>query len=316
MLIMSLTKKKIKRICIILPNTSYPLLQLQSGLLTALEAYSQLYRFFPYQYCLFTLEDDFKNGVSDLFKRFATELYDIIFTIGTTCTQLVKTVCMMRRISTPVVFGGVLDPELVFLATRSTPLITGVKATAYNYYEHQIEILVMLVPQVKKVAILQDRVAASGSEVYAAQRIIELLARHGIDGQEVVIDDMNTWQTIITPYVPTIDLIIVLRRSIFMSRFQEIVRLACEQHVPIYSCDLSAVYRGAAIGFGDFDYKIGIEIVKKALPLLVEGGPSHDIPVSTVPWEGKVIINTAATQRQNLVINAGYAESMHSISFI
>jgi ABC-type uncharacterized transport system substrate-binding protein len=315
MLLTVRAKKKMKRMFIVLPNTSYLLLQLQSGLLTALEAYSQIYGFFPYQYCIFTLEDDFKNGITDLSHRLSTESYDIIFTVGTQCTQIVKTLFMKVRISTPIIFGGVLHPEQIFLTTKSLPLVAGVKAEPTRY-DRQIEMLLMLTQRIKKVLILQSNTATTRSELYAGQKIITLLAQHGIHGYEAVVDDMKTFQTVVNPYVSGIDLILMLRRNIFMSHIRMVVELSHERGIPLYSSDLSSVYKGATLGFSDFDYRIGFEMVKKSLPFLVKGGHTFHTGISLMPWEEKVIINEAVAKRHNFIIDKDYAESIPDVSFI
>jgi putative ABC transport system substrate-binding protein len=131
------------------------------------------------------------NGNKTLQRSQAEEIaqqnYDLVFTIGASCTQLMKELTSKKNIHTPVVFSAVDDPVgmgIVASLTSSKNNMTGVIETAD--YPQQLAVLAALKPTTRTMLLVYDPTHGTGLDK-DKQQLEELAATYGISLKAVAV---------------------------------------------------------------------------------------------------------------------------------
>jgi putative ABC transport system substrate-binding protein len=105
----------------------------------------------------------------------------------------------------------------------------------------------------------------------------------------------------VTPFLCNSQAILFFKDNTVVSGLDVLVKLCNKQGIPLLASDLDSVDRGAALGFGVFEYDFGAEGAKKALLILKEGRAPSTVP--TTPCDDfKLRVNASAFAKQGLQI--------------
>ena len=253
------------------------------------------------------------------------ESCDLIVTTGSWITQ--ETRNHLDTLSNPPahIFCGVIDPVglgIVDSLDRPGRQVSGVATVQFDF-GLQVDMLKALRPELKSLAILCGAVSGNtGISNLVARQIerfsTECKARHV---KVVVIKLIKT--TEIEPLIRAardehdIGVACVLN-DLFISANLERLIAACEAvGVPLCTNELSSVYHGVAIGFGEHGGVYGMHAASLAYDLLVHNHSLAVTPVIVPPIQPSMRYNYDAMQAQGLILatNTKHLLSMVSVFF-
>lgn len=246
------------------------------------------------------------NGNKTLLRAQAEEIvhhhYDLIFTIGAGCTQLIKELTTKKHIMTPVVFSAVEDPVtmgIINSLTSSGNNLTGIIERA-NYRE-QIAVLTTLKPTTRSILLVYDPSHGTGLEK-DRNELERIAATYGISLPSVAIYSTGELQQKVEGLLHNVDVVLVLRDNTIVSALDALVKLCNRYGVTLYVSDLNSGEKGAALAYGFVEQDFGIQSAHKALAILEQQMTPSAIAITSLGGY-KALINTSTMQQQNLLIN-------------
>jgi putative ABC transport system substrate-binding protein len=264
------SKEEKNRIAILTPVTHPSLEQIETAFKQKIETeYPGKYKFVTYN----------AQGNKSLMRGEVEEIleknYDLVFTIGTSASQMVKEVFSKKGAKRPVVFTCVNDP-LGFEIHGS--FITGVKEMID--YEKEIDLVIQERPDIKRVllvfnpmepGLLKDK--KSLEEIFEAKKL-ELIAVEVFQTNEILKK--------VEPLVKEVDAILVLKDNTVIRGIEALIKVGNKNQIPLIASDLDSPDLGAAFAYGVEEKEFGLEGAKKALEILEEHKDPSSIPVTSV----------------------------------
>jgi putative ABC transport system substrate-binding protein len=218
--------------------------------------------------------------------------YDLLFTIGTTASQMATEVFAKKGIALPIVFTCVNDPEGFRISGNN---VTGVQEML-NFRE-ELAALLKYKPTIKKVLLVYNP-AEPGLQ--KDQREVEkILKEHEIGLSTVETFQTNEIKAKVTPFLGEADAVIVLKDNTVVSGLDALIKLCDKHRIPLMASDLDSPSKGAAFGYGVHEREFGVEGAKKALQILKEKIAPHEIPVTPL-GNFSLKINEEAAKRQGI----------------
>jgi len=219
---------------------------------------------------------------------------DLVFTLGTSASQMAKEVFVKKGIVTPIVFTCVNDPVGFKIVGDS---ITGV--VEMLHFDAELEALLSYKPEIKKLLVVYNP-AEPGLQKDIPE-IQRLLKGKGIELVTLEVYQTNELLSKVSNAMPTVDAVVVLKDNTVVSALDVLVKLCDSFKVPLMASDLDSPDRGAAFGYGVYEVAFGQEAAKKASQILFSGISPKAIPVTPVS-EFHLRVNEAAAKRQGIVL--------------
>lgn len=240
------------------------------------------------------------NGNKLLMKSLAEEIVynnvDLGFTIGTSASVMLKECATKQQSTMPIVFCAIDDPQKFNLVGD---YVTG--ATEKTDYEKQITLLLKVMPNIKKIALVYD--PSQGSGLQKDKELLEkILKTKKISLQSIEIQSMSEIKQKVQGFMKNIDLVMILKDHTAVSGLDSLINLCNRYKKPLFASDLNSGQKGAALAFGILEYDSGVEAAQKALEILEHGKKPGEIPVSSV-WRLTMHINKNEAEKQGLIIN-------------
>lgn len=231
-------------------------------------------------------------------EEIAHKNYSLIFTIGTSASQMTAEVLKNKRIKTPIVFTCVNDPlHFNIVSSEESPgeNVTGVKEMLH--FEEELAALLQYKPTIKNILLVYNPTEPG---LQKDQKAIEQILKN----QQIYLQTVETFQTNellakVSPFISSADALIVLKDNTVISGLDVLIKLCNNHHIPLMASDLDSPDRGAAFGYGVYEIDFGIEGAHKALQILEKGVNPGDIPVTPVS-EFTLRINSEAAQKQGI----------------
>ncbi|MBP6870198.1 ABC transporter substrate-binding protein [Candidatus Babeliales bacterium] len=240
------------------------------------------------------------NGNKVLMQAQAQEIlqknYDLVFTIATSPSVVIKDLCFKQHNKIPVVFTAVDDPEKLDL---QGPNITGV--VDHADYAQQLNLLVEIQPSIKKMLLVYDQSQSSGFKK-DTQQIRDILQSKGIALQFVEILTIADIQQKVMAFIQNVDCVMVLKDNTVVSGIDSLIKLCDQYEVTLLASDLNSGEKGAALAYGIYEAESGIQAAHQAKLILEEGKLPSQVPVASVK-NMKMKINCKHALLQGLHIN-------------
>ncbi len=251
--------------------------------------------------CLFTTYN--ANGNQTLLHAQAEEMvqsdYNLIFTVGTTCTQTVYELCKKKQKNTPVVFSAVDNPDkigIVHSLASSHNNMTGVISDPE--YEKQLDYLFMLRPTTKQVLLAYD--PSQGVAKQEEKKIIEhIIQKHGAALTGVEIYQPQEIAQKVAPFMNTIDAILILKDHAVVAGVESLISLCNKYGVTLYVSDQHSAEKDAALAFDITEADYGSRAADQALVILQHHKKPTDIPTYCIK-DQHLYINTKTMKLQGL----------------
>lgn len=280
-------------IAILTPVTHPSLEQIEKGFKEEIEAlHPGKYRFTTYN------AQGNKTLMRSEIEEISNKEFALVFTIGTSASQMTKEVFEMKQLEIPIVFTCVNDPVgFNIIVSEESPggHVTGVKEMLR--FEEELAALLKLKPEIKKVMLVYNPMEP-GLQKDQAQ-VERILKENNISLKTVEVFQTNEMLAKVSPFVSQMDALIVLKDNTVVSGLEVLVKICDRHQVPLMASDLDSPDRGAAFGFGVHEIDFGIEGARKAHQILVEGEKPGNIPVTPIS-NFTLRVNTEAAKKQGV----------------
>ena len=277
------TEKK-KRIAILTPASHVSLEKVEKGFIETLEKGSHFYEFVTYN----------AQGNKTLMRSEVEEIcksnFDLLLTIGTSTTQIATEVFLKKGITTPILFTAVNMNE-DFVGNN----VTGVKEILK--LDEEINALISLKPNLSKLLLVYNPAEPGLKKDH--EEISNILKDKNISLQVVEVFQTNEIKSKVYPFMDGMDALIILKDNTVVSGVEILSKLCNEKQIPLMASDLDSPDRGAAFGFGVYEYDFGVEAALKAIQILEKGINPKEIPITPVS-NFKLSINREAAAKQGL----------------
>lgn len=240
------------------------------------------------------------NGNRILMNALAQEIResncDLIVTLGVGCTLIVKELCTKYNCTIPQVFCAVDGPLVQSLAGNT---ITGV--TEKTDYFNQIQLLLLIKPSLKTIALVYDPSHGSGLE--KDKNEIESILKHKkIRLQAIEIQSAAEIQQKVSHCMNSADAVLILKDNTTVSGLDSLINLCKRYQIPLVASDLNSGNKGAVLSYGITEYDSGVEAAKKALLILEQNKMPNQLPVSAV--ETLIMqVNISQLSTQGIALN-------------
>ncbi|MEN9654606.1 MAG: hypothetical protein RL235_718 [Chlamydiota bacterium] len=224
----------------------------------------------------------------------ASDDYALVFTIGTSASQMTAEVFEKRKVDTPIVFAAVDNPERVHLDGKHA---TGIRESVD--FNGELDFVKAHQPDLKSLLVVYNPMEVGRSE--DADLLQAIGKAKGIDVTPVEIFQSSEMKTRVLPYIHQADGVIVLRDNTVVSGLDPLIRLCNDAHIPLIASDLDSPDRGAAMGYGVYEEDFGIEGAGKALRILEEHVAPEEIPITALT-QFSTKINPDAAIKQGVQI--------------
>lgn len=223
---------------------------------------------------------------SQIAQKFIGSHPDILVGIGTAASQAL--VAENRPHQIPVVFSSVTDPlkaRLLNNLNHPEGSVTGVS----NYIEvsKSLEFFKAILPKLSKLGVIYNP-----GEVNSVTLLEETKIKALDFGITVVTATANNSAEISTAtrrLVSEVDALFINNDNTALSAFESIVKIANQNHVPVFVSDTNLIKQGALAAFGPNQYFLGRQTGKMILSIL-NGKKIQEIPVE-FPDKTEAIIN-------------------------
>lgn len=282
-------------IAILTPITHPSLEQIETGFKETMEKeHPGQYRFVTYN------AQGNKTLMRSEIEEIAQKDYALLFTIGTSASQMAAEVFAKKKLKTPIVFTCVNDPVTFHIvASEKMPggHITGVKEVLH--FEEELAALLKYKPSIHKILLVYNP-AEPGLEK-DKKHIAHILQQKNIHLQTVEAFQTNELLSKVSPFMSSADALIILKDNTVVSGLDVLVKLCNKHRIPLMASDLDSPGRGAAFGYGVYEVNFGIEGAYKALQILDRGIDPGTIPVTPVS-EFTLRVNPESAKKQGIDI--------------
>jgi ABC-type uncharacterized transport system substrate-binding protein len=230
-------------------------------------------------------------------QQFAQET-DMLMAISTPCLQA----AIKATSEKPIIFGEIANAYVYVAgagtsATDHLPNVTG--AFSFHPIKETLQLLLEIMPETKRVGVLWN--PAQANSVFNVELEREGAQELGLELVEVTVsnssDVLMAAQTLATKEV---DAIVQVSDNVVYAAFDSLVKVADEQHIPLFSNSLDHAEQGAAVALGWDFYDNGLKSAELAVRVMEGENPSD------IPFQGldKMLlhVNPAAAQRQGFTI--------------
>lgn len=208
-----------------------------------------------------------------LMEEFRTAKVDLVYSLTTLGTVIAKDVLPNE---TPIVFSIVTYPAdsgLIESFEFSGNNLVG--TSNYVPFRHYVNLLKMMLPEAKKIAIFH-RKGEPNSKIQAAN-LIRLFKKNGVESIDVEVKDIPDVQKKAHEISSDVDVFVTTTDTLMQSGGEEaLIEISLDQKIPILSSNKSGIQQGSTFGpVVDF-YTLGSMSGKMAASILQEGiAPSH-----------------------------------------
>jgi putative ABC transport system substrate-binding protein len=256
------------------------------------------------------------NGNRTLMRSQVEEMiqkkHDLIFTIGSTASQMACEVTRKKQAQIPVVFSaiesGAFAADLVRTTRDQETFVTGI--TSDNNFNQQLELLAMLKPGIKNVLLVYDPTTKMSIEA-DKQEIEQLLRAKNIQLTILEVTKTNQVYERTQTMVAGVDAILVLKDHTVVPAIDSLIKICNRSGIALYCSELDSVAKGAALGFGVSSYSTGAQAAEKALSVLRDGKHPSKVLV-TQECDCKLALNMRTMEQQGLSINKNLLFLMQS----
>ena len=249
-----------------------------------------------------TIEQRSAEGKYEILASLAEELVrlqpDVIFAIGTSAARAAKTATQ----TIPIVFARSADPlrsGLVPTLARPEGNLTGLSDQMVETGAKRLELLVMAVPDIKRVGVLWNPdYDSSGPEFSEIERAAQTLNREVVSIEVRGPDELDpAFRTMADQHAGAL---IQVPGTIFSDRLLHLVELTTEARLPAMFPRREFVQAGGLMSYGGDDpykYRRAAAYVDKIL----KGAKPSDIPVEQ-PMKFELVINLKTAKALGLTI--------------
>ena len=237
--------------------------------------------------------------------------YDLIFTIGATCTQTVFELTRKQNSAVPIIFGAVDDPVrmgVVQSLQHPGTNVTGVLSK--SDYALQIEALLQIKPLTRRVLLVYNPAGGIGFD-RDTQELAALCAAKNIEFITVEVDQAHEITQKVSAHLDGVDVVLVLTDHTVVTGIDSLVTLCLRYGVTLYTSELDSGHKGAALSFGVQEYDYGVLAARLSRDILEGGRDPVSVPCVMIT-KNYLQVNTKTMRQQGLNLDDGQIEAVRA----
>jgi len=231
--------------------------------------------------------------------------YDLVFTIGATCSHTMHELTKKKQINLPVIFSAVDNPVktgLVSSLKSSKNNLTGViEGDKQIIYQKELSAFLSVKPNIKQMLLVYDPNREPGFEE-DRKIIATILKQHNVILQGVVVNHSNEIQQKVQPLLENQDAVLVLTDHTVVSGIDSLITLCNRYGVTLCTSELNSGDKGAALSFGVTQYEFGSTAASQAKRIIEQKQSPSTIPVAVIK-NMKLKVNTTTMHKQGLSLS-------------
>lgn len=238
--------------------------------------------------------------------------YELVMTVGAWASKEVRDELDKVEGSIPQVFCPALDPVglgIIDSLEDSGRNISGVTSVAPNFLL-QIEKLKALFPQMKAIALpcgqrSDDCLIQNALHKYE-QQFAQACNAHDVELFPFHVSRSSNLQKELTDVLHqrSIDIVCALPEVATVAHVEVLIDACTKQQVPLCAAELSSVYHGAAIGFGERGDTYGPYAASLVCDLLVNRRSLRTLPVISLNHQPQMSFNAEALVAQGVHLSS------------
>ncbi|HJV45243.1 MAG TPA: ABC transporter substrate-binding protein, partial [Bacillota bacterium] len=232
------------------------------------------------------------NTVNTISQKFVNDKKDLILAIATPSAQsLVKAT---SGTNIPVLFTAITDPlgaKLVDNLEKPGKNVTGYSDTHPEAIKKSITTIKEMFPNTKKVGVIYN--SGEANSVVNVNNAKKAMAEIGLDPVEVNASNATEVKQAAESLIGRVDVLYVPKDNTVVAAIKAVVKVAEENHVPLFVGEMDSVKAGGFAGFGADYFELGRSTGEMAVKILKGEAKAGDIPVQ-FPKEIHLAINKEA----------------------
>lgn len=231
--------------------------------------------------------------------KFVNEKVDLIFANATPAAQAVAN----KTTDIPVVITSVTDPESAGLVdTNENPGGNVTGTSDLTPVENQLDLLVQLLPNAKKVAVMYC--GAEDNSIFQAKIAMNYLSELGLTGQETTVSDSNSIQQVVESLIGKVDAIYIPTDNLLASGMATVTLIANKNNLPVIVGESGMVSNGGLATYGIDYYNLGYKSGEMAVKILKGESKPADMAIEYLPAEDcELVVNTTSAKELGLTIS-------------
>lgn len=244
------------------------------------------------------------NGDKVLMKgqveKITNDSYDLIFTVGTTASQMTKTALTKKNKTTPLLFAAISDPVKrgIVNPNNTKEAVTGV-IESYDYND-QVNLLLEAKPATKHIVIVYDPSSNPALEELKLT-LQQAFANRGITTESVAIYTLKDLQQKVPAFLTNADVLVTLTDHTVCSGMDMLIKLCTRSGVTLFTSELDSNDKGAALSYGVQEADYGKESAQKAYEILHNKKEACSIPITALS-DFTLLVNTDTAKEQGVTI--------------
>ncbi|WP_167958932.1 ABC transporter substrate-binding protein [Anaerosporobacter faecicola] len=226
------------------------------------------------------IEFDFQNAQGDasncntIASKLVNDNPDLILAIATPAAQSLANVTK----DIPIVVTAVTDPaDSGIVETNEAPggNITG--TSDLNPVKEQMDLLLQLLPDAKKIAILYC--SSEANSKFQADLAAEAAANVGLETQEATVSNTNDIEQVVQSLVGKVNAIYTPTDNTIASGMSTVAMVANSNNIPIICGESGMVENGGLATYGINYYNLGKQTATMAVKILTGESKPADMPI-------------------------------------
>ena len=165
--------------------------------------------------------------------------------------------------------------------------------------KEQLDLMMRLLPDVKKVAILYT--SSESNSVFQANLAKEAAAALGLEAIEATVSSSNEIQQVLESVVDRVDALYIPTDNTFANAMSTVTLITEPMKMPVIVGEEGMVSNGGLATIGLNYYKLGYQTGQMAVRILKDGAKPADMPIEYLN-EMTVTINTDAAEKLGVAI--------------
>lgn len=222
------------------------------------------------------------SNVTTIATKLVNDNNDLILAIATAPSQAVANATK----DIPILVTAVTDPADAGLVPSNEGAPGGnVSGTSdMNPIQQQIELLVKLVPDAKKIALLYT--SSEPNSKIQADIAEEIAATFGIESQTATISNSNEIQQVVESLVGKVDAIYAPTDNTIATAMSTVAMIANANGLPVICGEGGMVDNGGLATYGMDYYELGKLTGRQAVKIIEGTAKVGDMPIEYLPLEG------------------------------
>ncbi len=231
--------------------------------------------------------------------------YDLVVTVGSSCSIVAKQVTSYQRCDIPIVFCAVdytVSQDLVESEACSGNHLTGVTG-GLTKHALQASLLCELQENLKRALIPFSRCNPGGVMARCSQEAEGALLERGVEPIKLSLCDSDDVMGAIEDRIAHCQAVIIFRDVFVLKHLDRLIRLCNRNKVALVTSDWYSVGQGAAMGFAASDYVTGVAAAQKVREIIEAGKRPSQIPITTPNYNYHMLLNYDAIREQGFQMN-------------